>query len=74
MNDEAHIKENINNVSDAYPNALTKKELEIIPVRTVSEVMSNALTQEIQPIEWEEETLPPAEEGKDKGPGAVVTH
>ena len=50
-----------------------KDELNIIPVTTVDEVLSHALTGKLTPIEWSEpvESAPPSET---EGPDAVVTH
>ncbi len=65
-------EENVKDLADVPDNV--KKEMEIIPVQTVSEVLEHALTEKLEPIEWVEETLPPAEEGTDKDAGRVITH
>ena len=50
-----------------------KQGLKIIPVSTVDEVLSHALTQKLTPIEWTEPVEPAP--GADTGDGAaVVTH
>jgi len=51
--------------------------LEIIPVRTVDEVLKHALTRPIEPIDWEdsgveEEAVPPASDGDEAS--EVVRH
>ena len=51
-----------------------KKGLEIIPVTTVDEVLSHALTQPVVPIEWEEEIIGAVAEEANGNPEEVVTH
>ncbi len=58
---------------------VVKKDLEIIPVRTVEEVLSTALSEPYTPIDWTEddeaenaESVPVLEEGE--GIGSVVKH
>jgi len=67
-------EENVKDLADIPDNV--KAALEIIPVRTVSEVLEHALTEKLEAIEWDED-VPATDaktEGKDKGPDAVVTH
>ena len=69
-------EENVKDLADIPDNV--KDALEIIPVRTVSEVLENALTEKLEPIEWDEDAAVASTEGsdesKDEGPGAVITH
>ena len=53
-----------------------KSGLEIIPVATVDEVLSRALTGALTPIEWSEEseTPAPAPAADDREGGLVITH
>ncbi|GJL91100.1 endopeptidase La [Hyphococcus sp.] len=64
-------EENEKDLADIPDNV--KKGIKIIPVSTVDEVLSHALTQKLTPIEWTE-PVDPAPAG-DAGDGAsVVTH
>jgi len=69
-------EENVKDLADIPDNV--KAALEIIPVRTVSEVLSHALTEKLEPIEWDEEaeiaSAKAKAEGKDDGSSAAVTH
>ncbi len=51
-----------------------KKGLEIIPVGTVDEVLSNALSREPIAIDWDEDVDAVASEAKDEDVEGVVTH
>ena len=49
------------------------KDLEIIPVKTVDEVLKTALIKELKPVEWiDVESLPKTKTGED--PAAGSTH
>ena len=50
-----------------------KKELEIIPVFDANEVLAHALTEKLEPIEWDEEAEMAAVAAKDGEKGAGVT-
>ncbi len=65
-------EENVKDLADIPDNV--KDELEIIPVRTVSEVLENALAEPLKAIEWDENAVPAPSEKKDGGDDAVVTH
>jgi ATP-dependent Lon protease len=66
-------QENVKDLADIPDNV--KSALEIIPVSTMDEVLSRALTESLTPIEWNESDQPavsvPAEEGDVE---AVITH
>ena len=52
-----------------------KRGLTIIPVSTVDEVLDNALTAKLVPIEWSEDDAVPSAGQDGKGDvGGVVTH
>jgi len=64
-------KENVKDLPDIPDNV--KDGLEIIPVETVTEVLSNALTREPEPIDWDEETEVDAPIGGDDQGGAEAS-
>jgi len=52
-----------------------KRGLKIIPVRTADEVLSNALTAPLIPIEWQEESAtPPVIPATGEERSGLVTH
>jgi ATP-dependent Lon protease len=51
-----------------------KEGLEIIPVKTVDEVLSHALTKPLVPIEWEDDILSAVSDDTAADLGGVVTH
>ncbi|MEO0399977.1 MAG: endopeptidase La [Pseudomonadota bacterium] len=51
-----------------------KEGLNIIPVRTVDEVLSHALVKPLTPIEWTEPAPSPATDGSSDAGESVVTH
>jgi len=68
-------EENEKDLADIPDNV--KKALEIIPVKTVDEVLGYALKGKLTPVEWneEEEPMKPATPaGEPDEPGPVVTH
>ena len=65
-------EENVKDLADVPDNVT--KEMEIIPVQTVSEVLEHALTEKLVAIEWDEDAIPPADKAGDKGSDAVITH
>ncbi len=65
-------EENVKDLADIPDNV--KAEMEIIPVRTVSEVLTHALTKPLVPIEWDENAVPAATSKQDGGDDAVITH
>jgi ATP-dependent Lon protease len=69
-------KENEKDLQEIPDNV--KKGLDIIPVATVDEVLSRALTRVPVPIEWEEPEEPArpvaAKDGEVPVPGVVITH
>ncbi len=52
------LEENEKDLADVPENV--KSALEIVPVSTMDEVLSHALTGPLTPIEWREEDEPPA--------------
>ncbi len=64
-------EENEKDLADIPENV--KNGLKIIPVSTVDEVLSHALTQKLTPIEWTE-PVEPAGSGDTSDGAAVVTH
>ncbi|NHK26965.1 endopeptidase La [Parvularcula flava] len=68
-------EENEKDLADIPDNV--KKALEIIPVKTVDEVLGYALKGKLTPVEWNEEEepmKPAAPAGEPDEPGPVVTH
>jgi len=69
-------EENIKDLADVPDNV--KQEMEIIPVRTVSEVLAHALTEKLEPIEWDEQAVLAAEKAAEKdaksGESAEIRH
>ncbi len=65
-------EDNVKDLAEIPDNV--KRELEIIPVRTVSEVLANALTKKLEAIEWDEDAIPPTKDDKDKGSDASLAH
>ncbi|MEM8773144.1 MAG: endopeptidase La [Pseudomonadota bacterium] len=63
-------EENEKDLADIPDNV--KEALKIIPVTTVDEVLSHALTQKLTPIEWSEPVTPPSEETGDGE--AIIKH
>jgi ATP-dependent Lon protease len=64
--------ENEKDLADIPENV--KRELEIIPVSTMDEVLSHALTRQPTPIEWSEADAPPVAPADDADVESVVTH
>ncbi|WP_374472864.1 endopeptidase La [Phenylobacterium sp.] len=64
--------ENEKDLADIPENV--KKELEIIPVSTMDEVLSHALTRQPTPIEWSEADAPPVAPVEDPDVESVITH
>ncbi|HEY8615860.1 endopeptidase La [Phenylobacterium sp.] len=64
--------ENEKDLADIPENV--KKELEIIPVSTMDEVLSHALTRQPTPIEWSEADAPPVAPVDDADVESMVTH
>ena len=67
-------KENVKDLPEIPDNV--KDGLDIVPVETVSEVLSHALVRQPEPIEWDEdETIDqPVVKGNDGGPEASLAH
>jgi ATP-dependent Lon protease len=68
-------KDNEKDLADIPDNV--KRGLEIIPVKTVDEVLSNALTKVLVPVEWTEEdelAAASAARARDRGDGDVMRH
>lgn len=64
--------ENEKDLADIPENV--KNELEIIPVSTMDEVLSHALTRQPTPIEWSEADAPPVSVVEDSDVESVITH
>ncbi|WP_334163884.1 endopeptidase La [Phenylobacterium sp.] len=64
--------ENEKDLADIPDNV--KNELEIIPVSTMDEVLSHALTRQPTPIEWSEADAPPVSVVEDGDVESVITH
>lgn len=65
-------KENEKDLAEIPDNV--KKGLEIIAVSHVDEVLSHALVEDLEPIEWDEESLNEAAAKDDKAEGERTTH
>ena len=66
-------KENEKDLADIPENV--KRDLEIVPVATVDEVLARALAGPLTPIEWSEEDQPLAKPAAVADDGeAVITH
>ena len=65
-------QENVKDLEDIPPNV--KDALEIIPVSNVDEVLKNALTLPLKPVEWDPEAEPLPRPVAEDGPGGVVAH
>ncbi|MDO9432237.1 MAG: endopeptidase La [Phenylobacterium sp.] len=66
-------QENVKDLADIPENV--KSALEIIPVSNVDEVLANALTQPLTPIEWNPADQPPVSVAvDDAGDESVITH
>ena len=68
-------EENVKDLADIPDNV--KKGLEILAMTTVDDVLKQALTEELSPIDWPEEVDPVVAEGAGEGEGSrgdVITH